>query len=381
MLEKFESINWITKNKGLSKDEVKNQANRLLKKDFPRLDLTHVLKVISISEYKYIDSLTNERRVSEKVYIPILELKLKLSHAKTSSKNNSNRMKSRVNSKEVKRLNPTNKTREKLYLLSRNQCAFPDCTQKLMDDSGQLIGEICHIEAANEGGERFNPAMTNETRRHISNLVVLCRNHHAVTNNEKVYSVEKMKQIKKNHEEKKIEADEPLVPMFLKTDLFKEIAYPENLEKLPLTELERTDEFLQDAREIMDTIASLPLSTRSFYAHALFHSSKNDISLSFDPRELEERLRIKFDDIFKHAQILEKTNLLSELDNDDYPTSVKFWFVTPSSKEDYQMYFLCLLKDLSKSSAKIFFDIIENSLDHLVILFQCHCVCMAVVLI
>lgn len=68
----------------------------------------------------------------------------------------------------VRRLEPLPETKRQLFLLSGNKCAFPGCEQILLDQFGHFIGEICHIEAANEGGERFNPHQTNEQRRHIS---------------------------------------------------------------------------------------------------------------------------------------------------------------------------------------------------------------------
>lgn len=40
-----------------------------------------------------------------------------------------------------------------------------------MDEMGNFIGQICHIEAAEEGGERFKPIMTNEERRAFDNLM------------------------------------------------------------------------------------------------------------------------------------------------------------------------------------------------------------------
>ncbi len=62
--------------------------------------------------------------------------------------------------------------------------------------------EICHIEAAEENGERWNPSMTDEERRHFSNLVLLCPNHHVETDDVKKYTVEVLKEMKSNHEAK-----------------------------------------------------------------------------------------------------------------------------------------------------------------------------------
>jgi hypothetical protein len=65
-----------------------------------------------------------------------------------------------------------------------------------------LIGEVCHIEAAEEGGERYNPNQSDEDRRHYNNLLLLCHEHHVETNDVQEYTVSKLKEMKRLHEEK-----------------------------------------------------------------------------------------------------------------------------------------------------------------------------------
>lgn len=93
-------------------------------------------------------------------------------------------------------------TIKQLFCLAQNRCAFPRCKHRLYDEDMTLYGEICHIEAANEGGERFNPAMTDEDRRHFSNLLILCGVHHKTTNNIKKYTASILKKMKADHEAK-----------------------------------------------------------------------------------------------------------------------------------------------------------------------------------
>lgn len=102
----------------------------------------------------------------------------------------------------VKRLTPTKEVLRELFLKSGNQCAFPGCCNVMMDEMGNFIGQICHIEAAEEGGERFNPNMTNEERRSFDNLMLMCYEHHIVTNNVIEYPVPRLKKMKKDHEDK-----------------------------------------------------------------------------------------------------------------------------------------------------------------------------------
>ena len=98
---------------------------------------------------------------------------------------------------DVKRLAPKQEVLRELYIKSGNQCAFPECHNVLVDEKGNFVGEVCHIEAAMPGGERFNPNMTNEERRSYDNLLLMCHHHHVVTDDVKEYTVERLKKIKK----------------------------------------------------------------------------------------------------------------------------------------------------------------------------------------
>lgn len=100
----------------------------------------------------------------------------------------------------IKRLPPKQETVKMLLLRSGNQCYFPDCCHPIFNDKDDLIAECCHIEAAMPGGERFNPHQSEEDRRSIENLLFLCHEHHIETDNENIYTVEKLKEIKLNHE-------------------------------------------------------------------------------------------------------------------------------------------------------------------------------------
>lgn len=98
------------------------------------------------------------------------------------------------------RLTAKKDTVRNLFARSGNICAFPGCTAVLINSKGKFVGQICHIEAAVEGGERFNPKMTDEERRAELNLILLCYPHHIETNDVDEYTVEKMKDLKFEHE-------------------------------------------------------------------------------------------------------------------------------------------------------------------------------------
>ena len=100
----------------------------------------------------------------------------------------------------ARRLAPSAETLRQLYLLSGNECAFPECHEPIISVNGDYIAQICHIEAANPGGERFNLTMTNEQRRAASNLMLMCYRHHVETDDVVAYPVERLRKIKADHE-------------------------------------------------------------------------------------------------------------------------------------------------------------------------------------
>lgn len=105
------------------------------------------------------------------------------------------------------RLVPKTDVLRALFARSGNQCAFPGCTQPLINAKNKFIAQVCHIEAASEGGERYNPDENDEYRRSYENLLLLCYPHHIETNDVDEYPVERLLEVKREHEQ-----------MFLKSD-------------------------------------------------------------------------------------------------------------------------------------------------------------------
>src|SRR5882672_7118637 len=111
---------------------------------------------------------------------------------------------------------PRESTVRKLFALSRNRCAFPECETDIVDrTTTTILGEVCHIRAQNEGGPRFDPGQTSEERHSLANLVLMCGVHHKIIDAEEnlsVYSVERLLEIKAQHEAlaKAAESEPPL---------------------------------------------------------------------------------------------------------------------------------------------------------------------------
>lgn len=105
------------------------------------------------------------------------------------------------------RLPPKTDVLRALFARSGNQCAFPGCTQPLVNEKNKFIAQVCHIEAASEGGERYNPSGNDEYRRSYENLVILCYPHHIETNDVGEYPAERLLKIKREHEQRFLKAD------------------------------------------------------------------------------------------------------------------------------------------------------------------------------
>jgi hypothetical protein len=100
------------------------------------------------------------------------------------------------------RLSPKPSVVKRLFALSGNECAYPNCKENLVNAKGTVIGEICHIEAAERGGERFNEKSNDEFRRSFENLILMCGNHHKETNDVNEFTTQKLIKFKSDHEKK-----------------------------------------------------------------------------------------------------------------------------------------------------------------------------------
>ena len=102
-----------------------------------------------------------------------------------------------------KRLTPKPEVLRELYLLSGNNCAMPTCKNVIIDTVGVVVGHICHIEAAMPDGPRFNKGQSNNDRRALSNLVLMCAGHHIQIDSKKYeakWPVGAVRKLKADHE-------------------------------------------------------------------------------------------------------------------------------------------------------------------------------------
>lgn len=170
---------------------------------------------------------------------------------------------------EVKRLTPSKATVREIYLKSGNICAHPGCTELMIDRDGCFIGELCHIEAANETGARFRQGMSNKERSQASNLVLMCPNHHSkIDNNTEKYTVEYLKKIKAEHEHKYSNPIDTIYKKISDKTEFNDPIYVKNLLFFNKTindfdlSTEELQELVEDLNTFIADFKNVPVATR-----------------------------------------------------------------------------------------------------------------------
>ena len=98
----------------------------------------------------------------------------------------------------------SDKTRKVLWGRSGNRCAI--CKHELVigatdEDDESLVGEECHILSSRPNGPRHDPSNPKEKLDLYENLILLCRIHHKmVDDQEETYTTDILRQMKSNHE-------------------------------------------------------------------------------------------------------------------------------------------------------------------------------------
>lgn len=100
---------------------------------------------------------------------------------------------------------PREKTVRELFAMSMNRCAFPGCDVAMADPATKtIVGEICHINAASEGGPRYDPTQGDNERHAHGNLILMCSMHHKIIDaieNLREFSAEHLRALTRKHEQ------------------------------------------------------------------------------------------------------------------------------------------------------------------------------------
>lgn len=95
-------------------------------------------------------------------------------------------------------------TKRRLFVLSGNECAFPKCTNPILDtEHNVIVGEICHIKAKSPNGPRYDASQTDEERNGFANLLLMCSPHNKIIDDPALldtFTVEVLLGYKQDHE-------------------------------------------------------------------------------------------------------------------------------------------------------------------------------------
>jgi hypothetical protein len=227
-----------------------------------------------------------------------------------------------------KRLAPTRETIRHLFALSGNRCGYPDCSHPLIDSHANFVAEVCHIEAAEPAGPRFNAAMNNEERRLPENLLLLCHRHHVETDDEQRFPVAELKKIKERHEAQFEEAVARIAESAI-VDITKQLPMGEP------TSLARLGEVLGwglGAEELRGSLEEMLLpmlarlrlvapDTRAVLLVVVERGSELGGDLSCPLHEVEQVTSIDREALREHVATLERYGLVSvEIASEDMPS-------------------------------------------------------------
>lgn len=231
----------------------------------------------------------------------------------------------------VKRLAIQKETLRELYLKSGNRCAFPGCGRTILNDKGDVVGQICHIEAASPGGERFNRNQTNEERRQASNLLLLCYEHHIETNNVEAFPVERMQSIKKAHEQTYGDVANKLFSTISDITELQEYQYCTTLENFyKAMEWEYNKEEAEGNAKIfnklVDDLRDLSPGTRAIFKIMLRRQKDDSKWINID--EIPGVTGESNDTILIHIRLLEEKGFIDECELSDRNTAISD-FVKP----------------------------------------------------
>lgn len=129
--------------------------------------------------------------------------------------------------------NYTGKTLKILFGESLNQCAYPGCTNPLIEpgtrqSNSVIVGEICHIYARSPGGPRWKDGLTEIELNSPENLILLCRNCHVIVDGQpETFPAEMLQKWKRDHEaqtQSHPSANSDIIRKFIDEKIREEIA-------------------------------------------------------------------------------------------------------------------------------------------------------------
>lgn len=222
---------------------------------------------------------------------------------------------------------------KRLFAMSGNICAHPDCSQVLYRADGTGYVNVCHIHSAEKGWFRHDPNLDDEALRAIENLILLCTKHHGeIDQPASAETADVIRAWKAQHEAKytdmaalfgsrlvdRVGQRQPIAP----TNLLRLLdIFPDDYTSGNLAEL------LGDLTKFMAKIANVPPAPMEFMVKAITHGLRGghrggigSMSISVPAHELQDVVDLSATEITQHCQTLEHYEL--GYLQDDYPVMV-----------------------------------------------------------
>ncbi|MGF2144421.1 hypothetical protein ACQUEF_03595 [Vagococcus fluvialis] len=221
----------------------------------------------------------------------------------------------------VKRLEPLDKTKRILWLESGGYCC--KCMAPLITPQRDYIGKIAHIEAASQGGPRFNVEQSNDDRRQEHNLMLVCPTcHEEIDIATSTFTVEILKNIKKVHAERIRDLEKEFVVLIDN----EEIIYPQNLILLyDFVELDEDSiekgraEDIKELSEGLKVLSKIPRHVRKYFCFLAENSNKDmEISSAY----AQESSTLSYEDEKNYFRILEEKKI-AYYDHDEENISLR----------------------------------------------------------
>jgi hypothetical protein len=97
---------------------------------------------------------------------------------------------------------PSLPTVKRLFAVSGNRCAMPDCSNHIVNESsGVVVGKVCHIRGKKPDAKRYDPNQSPIERHGFDNLILLCPIcHDIIDTDDLTYTTEVLTSIKISHE-------------------------------------------------------------------------------------------------------------------------------------------------------------------------------------
>lgn len=193
----------------------------------------------------------------------------------------------------------------------------------LLKDDSTWNCEVAHIYGVKKDAARGVHNLSDEDLRDVSNLLLVCREHHGVIDNKSLedeYTVERVQTMKRNHEDRYREAIAGL-ERIVDTSEGSGPRYPTNLRALDgFSGDDETDLNIAAMKPWIDAIAEQPPGMRDLLVLVLAHGKVRDSwsrkEVSVKATQIEGVAQIDADEIYRRARHLEDEGLLA-IDEDE----------------------------------------------------------------